>query len=335
MQQCEDLLRVTKDDPDYRRLAEAEADFWRRPHPYGLETMEHITREGPIDRYVNERFTCDPRVRWHDTIAQRRTFRRGLMLGTTALKLEASILKANPALHMTFVDLSDGPLRRREMVLEPQFPGRVTTSLADLNFIELPADAYDLIVSSGTVHHVTNLEYLAFQINRTLTADGWFFLQDYVGEPRFNPSVAKKRVFEVIYTRDILRQRGRQPGLVWSDDSDLSPFCAVRSRDILRVLQTHLRQVEVRTASALIIPLMRSRPVDSVANLQRLRKWRIWLALLQARFARVRPDMLSEELRFELCTVGDVMSDAGLLEPGTAFATYQKRALDAKPCSDL
>ena len=191
---------------------------------------------GPIDLYINERFTGDRRVRWHDTIARRKTFRRGLMLGTTALKLEADILKTNPSLHLTFVDLSDGPLRRRVEVLGQRFPGRVATSVADLNFIELPADAYDLVVSASTLHHVTNLEYLGYQINRTLTADGWFFLHDYVGEPRCTPSPAKKQVFEVIYTRDILRQPGRQPGLLWSDESDLSPFCGVRSHDILGAL---------------------------------------------------------------------------------------------------
>ena len=114
---------MRQDDAEYRRLAEAEADFWRRPHPFGWETLENATREGPVDRYINERFTDDRRVRWHETIARHKTFRRGLMLGTTALKLEADILEMNPALHMTFVDLSDGPLRRRAEVLGQRFPG--------------------------------------------------------------------------------------------------------------------------------------------------------------------------------------------------------------------
>jgi SAM-dependent methyltransferase len=315
---------VTKDDPAYRRLAEAEADFWRRPHPYGLETIENQIAEGPIDRYVNERFTGDQRVHWYDLIARRKTFRRGLMLGTTALKLEAAILRTNPALHMTFVDISEGPLRRREEVLGRQFPGRVMTRVEDLNFIELSEGAYDLVVSCGTVHHVTNLEYLGHQINRTLTADGWFFLQDYVGEPRFRPSETKKRHYETTYTRDIVRQHGRQ-GLVWVDDSDLSPFCAVRSNDILNALRGRLREAEVRTAGALTVPVMRSHPANGNALLQRLTTWGILLALLQKRFAWWQPDLLSTEMRRELFLVGDVTSDAGLLEPGIAFATYQKR----------
>jgi SAM-dependent methyltransferase len=319
------LQRVARDDPDYRRLADAEAEYWRRPHPLGFETLEHLHREGPVDRYINQRFTGDARVRWQDTIVRTQRFRRGLMLGTTALKLEADILRTNPALHLTFVDLSEGPLARRIAQLGRHFPGRVATQVADLNFIELPVSTYDLVVSSATIHHVTNLEYLAHQINRTLTPDGWFFLQDYVGEARCTPSAAKKRVFELLYARDLARQRGRRPGLVWKDDRDLSPFCAVRSPDILAAMRTGLHEVEVRTAASLVVALFRTQPEDLEAAIRQWPRWRIWLGRLQARFALLPPDMLGAEFRSELCTVGDVASDAGLLDPGVAFATYRKR----------
>ena len=325
---CADLLRVTSDDPAYRRMADAEAEFWRRPHPLGLETLENQTAENAIDRYINERFTGKPRLHWYDTIAHRQTFRRGVMLGTTAIKLEAEILRTNPDLHLTFIDISDGPLRRREDILGKRFPGRVSTRVDDLNFIDLSEQAYDVVISSGTVHHVTNLEYLGYQINRALTPDGWFFLQDYVGEPRFDASPAKKRVYETIYARQIIREPGGSPRVIWKDDSDLSPFCAVRSHDILAAMRAQLREVEVRTAAALVVPMLRSRPEDSEARLQRLRLrvWRIRLAQLQKRLAWWRTDFLPTALRQELCIVGDVASDAGLLDPGIAFAIYRKRA---------
>jgi SAM-dependent methyltransferase len=326
MQRVAGLLRVTEDDPEYRRLAEAEAEFWRRPHPFGVESLETITREGPVDRYMNARLTGDPGVRWQETIARHGTFRRGLMLGTTALGIEADILRTNPALHLTFVDLSEGPLRRRVELLGQRFPGRVDTRVADLNFLALPPESYDLVVSSSTLHHVTNLEHLAHQIDRTLTPEGVFFLQDYVGEARCTPSPAKKRVFELVYERDIARQRGRQSGLVWKDPSDLSPFCGVRSHEILEAMRAHLREEEVRTAGSLLVALLRTEPVDLEASVARWARWRFWLARLQMRFARRPPDMLGEAFRTELCTVGDVASDAGLLAPGVAFARYRKRS---------
>jgi hypothetical protein len=145
------LLRVSADDPAYRQTAAAEAEFWARPHPFGLETLENEYGEGPVDRYVNQRFTGDPHLGWHETIARQGEFRRGIMLGTTALKLEARILETNPRLHLTFVDLSEGPLRRREEHLGRRFAGRVATQQADLNFLTLPEKAFDLVVSAGTV----------------------------------------------------------------------------------------------------------------------------------------------------------------------------------------
>jgi len=322
-----ELMRVGSNDPEYRRLADAEAEFWRKPHPFGLETMENQTAENAIDRYINQRLTGAQRLHWYDTIARRQTFRRGIMLGTTAIKLEAEILRTNPGLHLTFIDISDGPLRRREELLGTRFPGRVATRVDDMNFLSLPEQTYDVVISAGTVHHVSNLEYLGYQINRALTAEGWFFLHDYVGERRFEASPAKKRLYEAIYARQVRRTPGGSPRIVWKDDSDLSPFCAVRSNEILAAMRAQLHEIELRTAGALIVPMLRSRPEDSEAQMQQLRRhgWRIYLAELQKRLAWWRTDFLPAELRDELCLVGEVISDAGVLDPGLAFATYRKR----------
>lgn len=318
------LLRVTADAPEYRRLADAEAEFWRRPHPFGLEALEDIHREGPVDRYVNARFTGDPTVHWYDVVHRRGPFRRGLMLGTSLLRLEARILETNPELHLTFLDISDGPLRRRAEILGARYPGRVAIATADLNFAELAPETYDVVLSSSTIHHVTNLEHLAFQINRSLVSGGWFFLEDYVGEPRFGFADAKKRLFEVVYNRDLARQHGRGGGLLWKDASDLSPFCGVRSSDILPVFRSVLEEVELRTAATLTVPLLRSQPFDDTH--QDPPWWKIQIALLKRRFRMQRADILSDAFLKELFLVGDTAADAGLVLPGTAFATYRKRA---------
>ena len=83
-----DLLRVAPDDPEYRRLATAEAAYWSGPVPFALESLEERFSEGPVDRYTNLRFTGDRSVGWHETIARHGPFRRGLVLGLSALRLE-------------------------------------------------------------------------------------------------------------------------------------------------------------------------------------------------------------------------------------------------------
>ncbi len=323
-------LRVTADDAEYRRMAAAEAEYWSGPVPYALEAIEERFADGPVDRYTNARFTGDRNVGWHRTIARHGPFRRGLVLGLSALRVEGEILETNPGLHLTFMDISPGSLARRAEILGARFPGRVETIRADLNFAELPRDAYDLVVSSASLHHVTNLEHLAWQIDATLAPDGWFFLSDYVGEPRFQFAPAKKRVFELVHDREIARMRNRRPGCLWMDASDLSPFCGVRSDEVLPVLRAHLAEVEVRTAAALTVALLRSRPADGATGKppgigRRATDGLVRAALgLCGKLPPVRVP-ISKRLLRELLFAGDLLTDAGLLLPGTAFATYRKR----------
>jgi SAM-dependent methyltransferase len=335
-------LRVTADDPTYRERAQAEAKFWQEVHPCGLEASNPAYADGPVDLYFNERFTGSRDLSWAGSIPRYGRFQRGLMLGTVSEPLESYILETNPSLHLTFMDISPGPLERRQAQLGKRYPGRVATLVADLNFAEMEPDSYDLVVSSGTVHHVTNLEYLAFQINRGLRAGGYFFLQDYVGEPRFGFTDEKKHVYEVIYNRDLLRQGSRRPGLVWMDESDLSPFCGVRSDAILATLSEQLEVVEERTAAALVVPLMRSRPLDdrtpqgtwdADAWKPYAPRWRWFLEKTRERFPSIRGKkkspqcLLGQEFLNELFLVGDALVDAGILLPCLAFAVYRKRPM--------
>lgn len=325
-----DLFRVPPDDPEYKRQAAAEAEYWSGPVPFALESLEERFSEGPVDRYTNERFTGDGNLGWHRTIPRHGAFRRGLVLGLSALRLEGEILETNPALHLTFMDLSPGSLARRSEMLGARFPGRVATRCADLNFVELEPDSYDLIVSSASLHHVTNLEHLAWQLNTALTPDGRAFVQDYVGEPRFQFTTTKRTVFELVHDREVARTPGRRPGCCWMDASDLSPFCGVRADEVLPVLRAHLDELELRTAAALTVALMRSKPADgSTVQPPTLARRALDAVVRRALALRGRlPPVrvpVSTQLLDELTLTSDVLTDAGLILPGTAFAVYRKR----------
>ncbi len=322
---CRGLRSVRPDDPVYRRLAEAEAAFWEELQPLGLESAESKYAEGPVNRYVNERFTGDAGTHWSATIARWGTFRKGLILGTSYVGCDIRILETNPELHVTFVDFSAGALQRRAEALA-RFRGRFDVENHDLNFIELPAAGYDLIVSSSTIHHVINLEHLVTQIERALTPDGYFFLEDYVGEVRNDFSAGKRRLFETLYARDMARGRRQAPGLVWQDASNLSPLCGVRSDEILDVCRRHLTEVEVRTAGALTVPLGRVHPVDPGDVWTNIPRWKIARAWVQQKLGIHRANAIDPHFLAELCLLGDVASDAGLVCPGIAFGVYRKRA---------
>jgi SAM-dependent methyltransferase len=335
-----DLLRVEPDDPAYLATAAAEARYWQAVHPFSLEAVHPAYADGPVDRYLNRKFTGNEKLSWPSRIRQLGTFRRGLMLGAMSLPFETHVLETNPTLHLTLVDISDGPLARRVEALGPRFRDRLSTLTADLNFIALEPERYDLIISSSTIHHVTNLEYLAHQINRALTADGFFLLEDYVGEPRFGFSDEKKRLYEVVYNRDLARQGDRRPGLIWQDDSDLSPFCGVRSNEILTVMPQFLDVVELHTAATLVTPMMRSRPVDdrtpkgewTADNWKPLGRRRQWIVeKLREKYPRLlgkrrsHQSLIPQEFLDELFLLGDVLTEAGILLPCVAFGRFRKR----------
>lgn len=324
----ESLLRVRADDPAYRAQAEAEGRFWQNVHPFSLEAFEGGFGEGPADRYTNLRFTGDRRVPWCDVVARYGPFHDGLALGTGELHVEARILETNPTLRLTFVDLSAGALARRERTLGARFPGRVTTRLADLNFLDLAPESLDVVVTSGTVHHVTNLEYLAFQLNRALRPHGHVFLQDYVGEKRFDFLPAKRRLYEILYARELAHTPGRAGGVLWNDQSDLSPFCGVRSDEVLPVFGRFLEQIHLGTSGTLLVPLMRARPADKPGIIESATRWQILRARLHHLVRGKRRSfqaLVAERFLDELFLVGEAASDAGLVPPGTAFAIYRKR----------
>src|SRR5689334_379802 len=96
-----DLLRVSPDDPEYRRQAAAEAAFWASPHPFGLESVERTQADGPVDRWTNRRFTGNPLLPWEAVVRNHGRFRRGLVLGTSSLVLERRLIETNPEAEFT------------------------------------------------------------------------------------------------------------------------------------------------------------------------------------------------------------------------------------------
>jgi SAM-dependent methyltransferase len=325
------LKHVTPDDAEYLRLAAAEAAFWQRADGGFLEDMEVHGVNTPVERYTNRRFTGDERTYWFESIAATGPYRRGLILGASAMGQDARILDMNPGLHLTVCDISAGALGRWQQELGARFPGRIDTTTVDLNFADLPEAEYDLVVSSSTLHHVINLEHLAAQINRTLTPTGRFFLQDYVGESFYRFEPQKKRVMEFLHNRDIARQKGRKPGLIWlNEDRDrFSPFCAIRSGDILDVMGDALRQEKLRTAGAITGLLLYTAPADGArvggVHLLRERIARRARKALPLLRGRAKSSILGETYMQELLLVDGVVSEVGLLKPFNAFAVYTKR----------
>ena len=327
-----DIYHVKRDD-EYLRQAKGEAEHFDRPQFLNIDTDWLDTAA-----YRNERFTGDRAVAWFETIPMYGTFRRGCALGTGGLKETARILEQNPNLHLTIYDISEESLAGLERELGGQFPGRVVTQTADLNFAQLPESAYDLIITSGCMHHLYNLEHIAYQINRSLREEGHFFLTDYVGEARFQFSDEKKRIFEEAFAQAQQRNsKLRSWRIEWPDLSDwsYSPFEAVRADETLDMFRRYLVEIDLHTMApilALILFVRRTPDAQETSAVNGLARWRRRLSSIPARLSRLSgrssdvPERPLVRLAAELMPLDRELADGDQpLLPMIAFAIYRKR----------
>lgn len=66
--------------------------------------------------------------------------------------------------------------------IRQRVPGRVRYEVADLNTVQLPVAAYDLIVVKGTLHHLPEAPHVIAQIRSALKPGGRFWIHDSQGD---------------------------------------------------------------------------------------------------------------------------------------------------------
>lgn len=335
MEQTPSDAFFTPRDDDYLRQLREEEGFWDEHE----QTLSSRPPPPALQSYLNERMTGDPNREWFETIADYGEFQHGCVLGAGPGFVETHLLAKHPQLRLMIHDISRGALQRLHTRLERDFPGRSETQQVDLNFVELPADAYDLVVARSTMHHILNLEHLAYQTNRSLTVDGYFFMQDVVCESRFQFSEEKKRLFEAFVeaTRNSYEPR---PEFRWPDRDNwaFSPFECARSDEILAIFGRYLEMVSVRTAGALATsnlwvdrPGFLPPPGDS--------RTRTLIRTVKRAASRLRQTTLGPRLDVELArsrenllfSIDRVLSETGYLTPFLAFAIYRHRAVTPGP----
>jgi SAM-dependent methyltransferase len=322
-----DVFHVEHDE-EYRRLLREEEAHWDARS----ETLQSKVSEEWLQRYHNERFTGDPRREWFETIDDFGDFKRGCVLGAGPGRTEAYLLEHHEGLHLTVYDIAGEALGRIEARLRNAFQRRVETRQEDLNFVTLPEDSFDLVITQACIHHLVNLEHVAFQVNRALTRDGYFFLMDAVRESRGQFSPEMKRLYE----RFLRATHSEEPILDWPDREHwaYSPFESVRSGEILEVFRRYLNETQVRTGDALLAMSLSRRTApkgQSRALHHRVfrRMRRIARGVLGRLFIRlVGPERYLSRVRARtelLLQLDSILSDSRYSKPGIAFAIYRKR----------
>jgi len=166
----------------------------------------------------------------------------GLLLGCGNGRAERAYLAQGVCETFHSIDISEEAVNEgRRIAAEQNLP--ITYEVADLNFIEFPAEKYDFICALTSLHHVLHLEHLIENTWKTLKPGGIFWVHDFIGETQFQWSDDRIEITNTIVellpeknTYDKVNKR-KMPKLTRPVPGTLgSPFESIRSGDIAPIL---------------------------------------------------------------------------------------------------
>ena len=171
------------------------------------------------------------------------TFEHGLTLGCGAGRCERDLISRGICRSFHGIDISeDAVAKARQIAEEQSLP--LTYEVADLNFVNLPEKAFDLVVAQTCLHHILFLEHVADQIWRSLKNDGYLWIHDFVGETQFQYD--DKRLAIVNQVLAVLPEQLRKNTMTGRITTEItrpepgrlcSPFESIRSAEIVPVFQ--------------------------------------------------------------------------------------------------
>ena len=224
-----------------------------------------IIRSGPVATSLsNAAYTGNPQQSWLEDLLARGPFRDAAVLGCDEDRFDAQWLERGGSRSLDVYEFSPAVVRKVRAQLGSA-RRQVRFIQADLNFAELPAARYDVIWSSGCLHHIVNLEHLYRQIERALRPGGLFALHDYVGDRRMQYGAGRLDRLNALLREVPERFRHGVAAITPRDEAQMSPFCAVRSDDVLPLAEAHFQVVHKRLFAALF-PLLLYLDLDAIAR---------------------------------------------------------------------
>jgi SAM-dependent methyltransferase len=248
---------VSARDLLYPSRSRAEAEFWARTDfRGGFYDLARPASGDALERRTNAAYTGDPTRSWIDDLIARGPFVAAAALGCDHGSFERHWVARGGSTTLDVYDLSAGVIRKVRAGLGLGWTAthgpqrRVRFIRTDLNFARLPENRYDVIWSSGCLHHIIELEHLFAEVERALRPGGLFAIRDYVGERRMQFAPARLARINAVL-QDVPPRYRRAEALLPAPLSSLSPFCGVRSDAILPLAEARFDVVHEAMAGAL------------------------------------------------------------------------------------
>jgi 2-polyprenyl-3-methyl-5-hydroxy-6-metoxy-1,4-benzoquinol methylase len=243
-------------------------ETWGEETPWMHREWVHWTQHNAVQARLNVLASGDPHKNRFNYFMEnflRLPVERAITLGCGHGELERGLFNYNFAKRHDAVDISEGAIEQARKHAAEAGVANVHYRVADLNTIELPRYAYDVIFGIGSFHHVVNIERLLVQVSLGLKPGGYLFLDEYVGPNQFQWS---DQQLDIINEQiEAMPQRFRQcldaPHMKMplkrhtiEEMNAADPSEAIRSEDILKHVQSLFAPVVIRNCGGSLLHLL-------------------------------------------------------------------------------
>lgn len=187
-----------------------------------------------------------------------RAFSRILSIGCGVGDHEIGLANANPSAHIDAFDFSAASLEIAKAKASGAGIKSINFFQGNFNEITLPPATYDLILCSGSLHHVREIEHILGQIRQSLVDEGVFIANEYVGDCYNIYGPAQVGIIQDLLNNlpPSMRLIDRFPNPSFEQVVARDPTEAVRSKIIPDFLRIFFNRVdERRLGGALLHPL--------------------------------------------------------------------------------
>jgi ubiquinone/menaquinone biosynthesis C-methylase UbiE len=235
------------------------------------------------------------------------TFARSLSVCCGDGAHEIQLYKSGKIQVVTGFDISEGAIRQAVARFHEAGAStdRFRFEVKDVNNLHLEGQ-FDLIFSTGALHHTTNLEEVLANLQRVLSPDGYFVMVEFIGPNRFQWTdrqieVANKllNALDPQYLKNGYQETFERPTIECMLKSD--PSEAVRSEEVYALVKQHFSVVYERFYNGTILHQLHPLLQSQLANQQRKDFDSIVRLILVAEDLLVSNGVLPSDFVFLIC----------------------------------
>jgi SAM-dependent methyltransferase len=192
---------------------------------------------------------------------------RALLVGCSEWNpsIEERLIGSGAFSSVKVIDIAKGLLERQKAISFERKIRGIEYVCQDLNEIALERNAYHLIWSVGTIHHIVNLEHLFDQMRESLRENGVLVMREYIGPNLLQFTEEQLAIVNEIlkvlpekykktYT-GLIKEAVRNPDISQLMAAD--PSESIRSNDIMAVMKERFDVFKVcYTGGTILHPLL-------------------------------------------------------------------------------